>query len=261
VSEVIGPDHDLEAAEVFPAGRSRPKTLHPRCRPKDGSGHSLAESVRRRTGQLEMHPKTSIKPHRLQLPVPRRESEGKSSAIHDADYRNLVTNPPASALDEEGEQEGAAANGNGTWTGNTSETMNAHGQGRGARSLRSRTAPHHGQHDCDAHHHLPDGPTTSSQRSWAAPVARSGVRSPYRQAGALQEHGISPGQAPAPPPAAAVTGSQVDQAARGRLHATGREQEQAIHALAPPASSMLTRSSRRPRAAPVSAAPHSSHCS
>jgi hypothetical protein len=65
VSEVIGPDHDLEAAEIFPAGQSRPKTLHPRCRPKDGSGHSLAENVRRHAGQLEMHPKTSIKPHRL----------------------------------------------------------------------------------------------------------------------------------------------------------------------------------------------------
>jgi hypothetical protein len=101
VSNVVGLGHNLEAAKVLSAGRRRPKTLHPRHRPKDGSCRSLAKSVRRHTGQLEMHPKTSMKPRRLQLPVPRRESEGKSSSLHDVGRRNLVTNPPAATPDEE----------------------------------------------------------------------------------------------------------------------------------------------------------------
>jgi hypothetical protein len=64
VSEVISPDHDLEAAEIFPAGRSRPKTLHPRCRPKDDNGHILAESVRRacEAGRLRTTGSTAVMP-------------------------------------------------------------------------------------------------------------------------------------------------------------------------------------------------------
>jgi hypothetical protein len=39
--------------------------------------------------------------HSLQLPVPRREPQGETSAFHDADRRHLVANTPAATLDEE----------------------------------------------------------------------------------------------------------------------------------------------------------------
>jgi hypothetical protein len=99
--EVIRPGHHLHLAKVFSASRGRPELFHPRRRTENGDGRGLVERVRRDPGQLEMSAVTQLLPHRLELAIPRRETQGEAAPIHHSRRRHLVTHSPARAHEEE----------------------------------------------------------------------------------------------------------------------------------------------------------------
>jgi hypothetical protein len=96
--DAVGPRHNLQPPQVFPARRRRPQLLNPR-QAEHGGDRRLIARMDRHPGELEVRADPHVLPHSVELPTPWREAQGEVSPVHDAGRHHFIPDLPAAAND------------------------------------------------------------------------------------------------------------------------------------------------------------------